>query len=224
MKVLIDDREGKRAKRAYKYFHNKGYNPIIAELRYGDYCFHKNNIAVAFEYKTMEDYLSSISNHRVFNQALNQSNHFDYHFVLVVGDWNKYDRAVKKKGYHSGNYIGKKSWNGSIASLVNFTSFLQSPSEEWSFDLMLRVALKCVKDKPVVHRFPKSRGSPAYRFLCNNVNRVGEKKAKLICDTLGLVSLGDVFCLTVDDLVRVNGVGRKGAELIVGEIWGGYLG
>lgn len=223
MKVAIDNREKDRATRGLKYFKKQGYTPVITTLKYGDFGFHDNNITVAFEYKTISDFISSIEDNRVFNQALNQSNTFDYHFIIIVGDEADYKKAVKTHGYHSGRYVGMSTWNGSIASLVNFTSVLTAKNESWAFDLMERVALKCTSDKPVIHRFPKSRGSPAFRFLVNNVSRIGTKTAENICDTLQLDCLADVFSVTESDLVKVDGIGEKKAGSIVGEIWKGYL-
>lgn len=214
----IDSREKDRGKRALTYFTNAGFQSMISELTVGDYGFYDNGINVLFEYKTIADFISSIEDNRVFNQALNQSNTSDYHFVLVVGSDKDFTKAVDNYGYHTKHYIGKETWNGSIASLVNFTSVLTAKNEEWSFDLMKRVAVKCCNTKPVVHRFPKSRGSPAYRLLVNNVNRIGTKTAENICKTLKLETIDDVLSLSVADLVKVDGVADVKAKSILKQV------
>ena len=219
---FIDSRESKRLVEAENYFINRGFNVQISELIVGDYVFSFNDVNVVFEYKTIEDFIGSVEDNRVFNQALNQSNQYDYHFVVVVGSDNDYDTAIKKHGFHSNHYISYKHINGSIASLVEFTSILQVKNQLLAFDLMERVAIKCLRDKPIIHRFPKSRGSPAYRFLVNNVNGIADKTAKMICDELDLWCIGDVLELNVDKLSCVKGIGKKKAENILIQIIGRY--
>ena len=70
---LIDDREQERGERAFDYFLENDFQPEITELIFGDFVFLDNDLSVAFEYKTLEDYFASINDNRVFNQALNQS-------------------------------------------------------------------------------------------------------------------------------------------------------
>ena len=219
---FIDSRETKRLAEAEKYFKNHGFNTEVKELIVGDYVFIFNDVKVIFEYKTIEDFIDSIEDNRVFNQALNQSNKYDFHFVVIVGSDNDYETAIIKHTRHTKHYIGLTNINGSIASLVEFTSILQVKSQDLAFDLMERVAIKCLRDKPIIHRFPKSRGSPAYRFLVNNVNGIADKTAKNICEDLDLWSLLDVLELNVNDLIKVRGIGRKKAENILLQIVGMY--
>lgn len=218
MNVYIDNRELKRISAGKKYFEK--YNPVIVHLMYGDYVFYDNGISVAFEYKTIADFINSINDNRVFNQALNQSNNFDYHFVIIVGNEKETSEAIREHGRQTGRYMSNRQLNGSIASLVNFTSVLQVKNESLAFDLMERVALKCLDDKPVIKRFPKSRGSPAYRLLVNNIEGIGEKTALRICDVLGLDSVSSVFGLDLDLLCSVEGIGERKACRILEQLKG----
>ena len=216
IKCFIDNREKDRVRTGLKYFSK--YQPVIFELPVGDYIFNSNNITVVFEYKTIEDFIGSVNDNRVFNQALNQTSEFDYHFVIIVGS-EKDLRTAKDKLYRNTKIsFNNKEFNGALASLVEFTSVLQVKNESLAFDLMERIALKCVRDKPVVHRYPKSKGSPAYRFLCNNVNGVADKTTRKICEDLDLWFISDVFNLNLDMLVSVNGIGRKKARNILNQI------
>lgn len=223
LQVYIDNREQDRVKSGTIYFRKHGYNPIISELLVGDYCFTDNNINVIFEYKTIEDFINSINDNRVFNQALNQSSEFDYHFVIIVGSENDLRKAKNTLYRTTGMSFNNKQLNGAVASLVEFTSVLMVKNESLAFDLMERIALKCVRNKPVIHRFPKSKGTPAYRFLCNNVNGIGDKTAEKICRDLDLWSVYDVLCLNVDILTGVSGIGRKKAVNILSQILGRYF-
>lgn len=66
---FIDDREQSRVKPAFQFFNElDDYTTYIMELPIGDYVFKGDNgITVAFEYKTIEDYLGSLADNRVFN-------------------------------------------------------------------------------------------------------------------------------------------------------------
>ena len=219
MEIYIDDREKSRIEPAIKFYTELGYNPTVTELTYGDYVFIDGDITVAFEYKTIEDYISSLSDYRVFNQAINQSNHFDYHFVIIVGTEHELQQTIRRNKEYTGRYMTLKEFYGSFASIVNFSSILQVPNSNHAFQLMESVARHCTDTKPVIKRFPKSRGSPAYRMLVNNVQKVGEITAKNICDTLGLVSIQDVLNIARQDLVKVDGVGDKKADVILEQLF-----
>ena len=83
MKVFIDSRETDRIKPAM--FHFSLNNDIsVEELETGDYIFEEDGKQVVFEYKTMSDFINSVSEGRVFNQAIDQQNQFDHHFVILL--------------------------------------------------------------------------------------------------------------------------------------------
>ena len=220
--VSIDDREQSRGFRAYSYYRDETpeITPESAELIYGDFVFSdsETNLKVAFEYKTLEDFINSINDNRVFNQALNQSNNFDYHFVIVVGTDKEKQKLIKDKQRYTGEYMTNNQFYGAYASLLNITSLVQVPNERTAFLVMGKIALKCLSDKPVLKRYNKSRGSPALRLLANNVHRIGEKTAVNICNTLKLESIQDVFNLTTDDLIKVEGIGEKTANNILKQL------
>lgn len=222
--VNIDTRESERGFRAFQYYRDKTENitPVSKELLYGDFVFTGDGLTVAFEYKTLEDYIASINDNRVFNQALNQSNNYDYHFVIVVGTDKEKSELIREKQRYNGRYITNKQFYGAYASLVNVTSLIQVPNEKTAFMVMGQVADKCCNTRPVLKRFNKSRGSPALRLLANNVHRIGEKTAERICTDLGLVSINDVLGLTVEDLCRVDGVGVKTAEYVLVQLNGEF--
>ncbi len=216
MKVLIDNREKTRVQQGLNYFSK--YEPLVTKLTVGDYIFDNNGILVVFEFKTVEDFINSTITNRVHNQGLRQAEEFDYHFIIIVGN-EKEIRKVKDKHYLlTGNHFTNNQWNGQIADLTVFSSVLTARTESLAFDLMERVALKCTNDKPVVPRYPKTRGCPAYRFLLNNVNGIGEVTAERIVEDLGLWFISDVFALNVERLKSVKGVGEKSARNILGQI------
>ena len=218
LSIKIDDREKDRIEQAVDFYEELGYSVEVEELLYGDYIFSDNGITVAFEYKTIEDYIHSLADYRVFNQAINQSNNFDYHFVIIVGTEKEKQEVIKENKRYTGEYVTNKQYYGGFASLVNFSSILQAPNTKTAFLIMERVALKCTDLKPVVKRFKKSKGTPAFRLLNNNVNRVGFITAKNICKTLNLKTVKDVFNVTKEDLISVKGVGVATADKILEQL------
>jgi len=214
-KIFIDDREQSRIKPALEYYKDKADEVEKTHLLNGDYVFMDNDIRVAFEYKTIEDYLQSITDNRVFNQMINLSNDFDYHFLIIVGSDKQRIELFKKQKRYTGRYMTMEQYYGSIASICNFSSVLQVNTEKQAFLLMWKIAEHCTNLKPVLKRFNKSKGTPALRLLANNVNSVGVKLGERICNDLDLVSVSDVLDLDKSDLVSVDGIGEVKAEDIL---------
>lgn len=224
---FIDDREQSRVKPAYNFFKNANknkhnleqYQVYVLELPIGDYVFKGDNgITVAFEYKTIEDYLGSLSDNRVFNQALDQSNNFDYHFIIVVGTPDELNTLIREKQSYTGRYMTLREYYGSFGSLLNVTSIIQVPNQNHAFQCMESTARHCIDTKPVLKRFPKSRGTPALRLLANNVEKVGYKTAEKICDKLHLLTIDDVLGLKKERLVEVDGIGDRKADIILKQL------
>lgn len=221
---FIDDREQSRVKPAYDFFTSCEYNVFVMELPVGDYVFTDTDtgLSVAFEYKTIADYLDSIVDNRVFNQALEQSDNFDYHFVIIVGTYNELNRLIRERKQYTGRYMSLKEYYGTFGSLLNVTSILQVPNMNHGFQLMESTARHCLSLKPVLKRYRKSRGSPALRLLANNVNGIGYSTAELICRNLGLESVADVLKLSKDDLLSVKGIGEVKADNILRQVHGEF--
>ena len=58
----------------------------LRELDVGDYIFTDDSDSVVFEFKSMSDFFSSITDNRVFNEAINQAEEYNHHFVIIHGD------------------------------------------------------------------------------------------------------------------------------------------
>ena len=146
-RVCIDDREQKRGFRAFQYYRDETtFKPEAHELMYGDFVFSNSEteLQVAFEYKTIEDFISSIYDNRVFNQALNQSNCFDYHFVVLVGSDKEKQELIRERKHYTGEYMSNSQFYGAYASLLNITSLVQVPNEKTAFLVMGKISEKCL--------------------------------------------------------------------------------
>ena len=219
MNITIDTREQNRIETATQYYESQGHNVTIKELPIGDYIF---NNQVVFEYKTIPDFITSIQSGRVFNQAINMAENYDYHYVIIQGDEHTRSRAIGM----SKNYIPVNitQYLGAIASLNRFTTVIESynPIVEEAYYRMLVTAKKALQDKPIVKKFPRKHKNPAFNYLCYCIYGINSKKAKLITDTYELKSLNDLLQLTTEDLQNIEGIGEKTAKNIIEAIHGNH--
>ena len=113
-------------------------------------------------------------------------------------------------------------YHGSIASINRYSTVIEcySPFINEAFYKMYIQAKKDLSSKPIVKKFPRKDKNAAFNFLCYSIYGINWKKAKLIIDTYDLQSLTDLFELTVDDLILIEGIGEKTATSIVEAIHG----
>ena len=212
MKVVIDSREQNRIQSATSYYKGQGLEVEVREEQIGDYIF---NDKVVFEFKTVPDFVSSIQSGRVFNQAINQAEEYDHHFVIIQGDEHSRAKAIAmSKHYREVSYF---QYLGAISSLNRYTTVIESysPFVQEAYYRMLSTATKCLQDKPIVKKFPKKHKNPAFNFLCYCVYGINSKKAQTIVDELNLLTLHDLMKIEHKDLMNIEGIGPKTASNII---------
>ena len=219
MNITIDSREQSRIDSATQYYEKQGHTVTVTELPIGDYLFDNQ---VCFEYKTIPDFITSIQDGRVFNQAINMTENYDYHYIIIQGDEHTRSRSIGM----SKNYIPVNitQYLGAIASLNRFTTVIESynPLVEEAYYRMLVTAKKALQDKPIVKKFPRKHKNPAFNYLCYCIYGINSKKAKIITDTYELKSLNDLLQLTTEDLQNIEGIGEKTAKNIIEAIHGNH--
>lgn len=216
--MLIDSREQKRIEIAKEYFTKNfdelktDYKVKVQELKTGDYVF---NNQVCFEYKTQSDFISSIIDGRVFNEAIRQSETYPYHFIIIQGT----NRDRKKALEYAGSF-NLKQYYGAIARLNTYTTVIQSTGlTEDAFYQMHIQTNKCLDNKTVkVKHFDVKSGNPAFNALCYCLDDVADTRAKTIVNTLNLKTWSDVYHLTKQDLLHVDGIGEVLSESIINQI------
>ena len=120
MLVQISDKEQSRIEPAKQYYTELGCDVEISNLQYGDYLFDKQ---VAFEYKTIPDFISSITDHRAFNETINQAENYDWHYLLIQGnEAERTKQLVISKHHHP---ITIFQYLGSIASINRYTTVIE---------------------------------------------------------------------------------------------------
>jgi len=216
MIVTVDSREKDRKERAIDFYTNKGHEAQVEMLDVGDYLFDNS---VVFEYKEISDFMSSIKNNSVFNEAANQSLEYKYHYVIIVGDVRDY------LNHNWAYYPTRKQWRnrydkflatnllmyyGAIRRLRVFTCPVEIIGEENAFQEMLLQAIKCLDGKSKyysnVTRQVESQ-DPVDVLLCATKN-ISVKKANAIRKTHTIDNIYDLMELTVNDFKQVDGLGE----------------
>ena len=215
MKVAISDKEQSRIPQAEKYFTSLGCETEVTNLQYGDYVFDGK---VAVEYKTMADFFASIQDNRVFNEAINQAENFDWHYVLIHGNEHERSKCVAM----SRNYIPVDlyQFHGAIASINRYSTVIEcySPFINEAFYKMYIQAKKDLSNKPIVKKFPRKHKNSALNWLCHDVYGINYKTAKKIVDELEINTLEDLFTLEHYRLTAIDGIGDKIADKIMRSI------
>ena len=209
--IVIDSREQKRIESATKYYKELGYDVTVSTLDTGDYLFHDK---VVFEYKTWSDYINSILDGRLFNEAINQSDTYPYHFVMIHGNNYTLREALKEHDNMTMKHI-----QGSIARLNTYTTVIQSTGGLESCFYMMHVqAQKCIDNKGKVKSFDAKTGNSAYNLLCYCFTGISDVRATNIVEQLGLEFWGDVYSISKERLLTVDGIGENIADDIMRQV------
>ena len=213
MKITVDSREQERANRAKEYFEDKGHDVTICELEVGDYLFNKQTV---FEYKRIDDFFSSLNDNRLWNQAINQYENFDYHYIIVEKNTDVL-MQLEKRLYQREFEVYNDRYDGMVASLNVFTTVIEKEKEEECFKAMLKTAEKVEKNSVLIKKPEFKSSSPTTNWL-TMIRGVGIETATMVVEEYDLNSLQDLLFLEKDDLTRIKGIGDKTAGLIIDSI------
>lgn len=206
MDVIIDSREQKRIPIATDYYTNQGCTVQIQELPTGDYIF---NDQVVMEFKTMSDFMSSITDGRLWNESQKQMEHYPIHFIVLHGTNRDYKQAFQHNG------LEEKHITGAIARLLTYTKIIRGTGTLTdTFELMRVTAEKCLDNKTLTKQFGTKSVNPAFNFLCYCVDDIKGERAKTIVNYLHLKTLNDLMKLDAAQLTSVPGIG----EVLAGKI------
>ena len=216
MKIAIDSKEKTRIRQAL-FFFGQNHEVSVEDMQFGDYVFtnESNGEQCAFEYKTCSDFINSVNENKVFNQAINQVENFKYHFVVIEYTEDLRRRLCEELWYHNKISFTKSQFYGAIAKLNTYTTVLTAESTRTCFELMEKQARKCFDDKPIYKQLKKVNENSAQNYLINCVYGIGMKTAENITGELKLFTLEDLLNLDKPMLLTVNGVGDKTAERIL---------
>ena len=213
-KVYIDDREKDRIDYAFKQY--APFNPVKTHLDVGDYIFRNEELdmCVVFEYKTANDFLSSIDGNHLHNQVYHMVTNFDYTFVIVQAE--DLQKTLQERYYSTGLDMSLSQINGAISDFCVNSTVLFVQTQYQAFDLMMRMAAKIFINKPIRWKYGKKTTNSALNYL-TSIRGLGDK-AEIICRELDLRTKKDLDDLTVEKLCGVKGIGEKTAEKIIKQL------
>ena len=215
MLVQISDKEQDRIKSASDYYREQGLTVEVSNLEIGDYIFSNNEDSVVFEFKTIPDYISSINDGRLWNEAINQAENYNYHFIMIYGDlYQRTQAIIQSKDYIPMNI---EQYIGSISSLNRYTTVLQCYNHviQEAYYTMMKQAEKCLSNRPIVKKFERKDKNPAFNYLAYCVYGISGKKAEKIVKELELSTLEDLLYLDHTKLTNIEGIGDKLASRIL---------
>ena len=220
MDIRIDSREKTRKDRAMIFYSGKGHTAKVEALDVGDYLFSDQ---VVFEYKEIGDFMSSILNESLFNEAANQALEYPFHYVVIVGDMKSYvksnwtyNKSKWKEDYP--NYIvnNYSRYYGALRRLRTFTTPIECFDEKQAFYEMLLQSIKCLDGKSKFYS-NVTRPVPSQDpidVILTSVKGISSKKAEAIRKTHTLDNIYDLMNLTINDLKEVDSIGDKTATNI----------
>lgn len=214
MKLIIDSREKSRIKQAKDICKEKGIEFDVRKLNSNDYIFFDGKKSVGFEFKEIKDFVSSISNGKIFRQVSESDT--DYTFV-IVSTYRSLDNALFiHNQFHKQQMY---SVDGAIARLnllCDGVWFEQTPVFTKCFNLMLLQAEKCFNQKHYSSKMEvrKTGDSAVINFL-SSVKGVSNITALRICGNLNLQTLEDLLSVDKESLVSIDGIGSKTADKVL---------
>ena len=215
MKILIDSREKERKGRAEIFYSGKGHEACVDALDVGDYIF---NDQVVFEYKEIGDFMSSILNESLFNEAANQSLKYPFHYVIIVGEMKQFvkNNWAYNKSRWNGDYpkyimSNYSRYYGALRRLRTFTTPIEVSDEKQAFYEMLLQSIKCLDGKSRYYSNVVRRADvqDAVDVLLTSCKGISIKKAEAIRKTHTISNIYDLMNLTVNNFEEVEGIGEK---------------
>lgn len=215
--VLVDDRENERVDYALSMY--SPFNPIKKHLDVGDYIFKGHNgVEVVFEYKEEDDFITSITgeNNHLHNQTYEMITNFDYTFIMVQCEDLR--KLLNDRYYKTGQDISFQQVNGATSEFNTVSTVLYAQTRYQAFDMMMRQAGKMIERKPFKYKYGKKSRNVALNYL-SAMKGVG-KRADNIVETLNLSTVEDLLNVTKEELLQVDLIGEKTANMILSYIRG----
>lgn len=220
--VKIDSREQTRVPYAKRFFSK--YNPVVSELATGDYIFKNMDTdeQVCFEYKTIKDFMGSISDGRIFEQVKRMNDEFDWSFIVIEGTIEDLNRENNRRMLqkNTGRPFSLSQFYGAIARLNTYVTVTQCHNQAQCFNYLEKQALKIFDNEPLIKHFKKDTENSALNYLMS-IEGIGFKTADLIVSEFKINTLFDLLQLVENtDLKYIKGIGEKTADNIEKNILG----
>lgn len=217
-KIYIDSRERERIVSAQKYFGHD--NTEIKQLDVGDYIYKPNDsdkCCVCEVKQVHTDLFTSIQSKKIFEQIRGLVENFPIHYLLIIGYPEEEiirNTIIKNKNPNYHWNFSLNQWYGFYSSVTQVTSVLFAYNWEQGLKLMELLFKKSTDNKNRLYNYMPKYENTAKTFISCKKG-IGENTAELVTSELGLETLNDLLTLNKDNLLSVNGIGDKKADLIM---------
>lgn len=208
VEVIIDDREKdkERVNAIIKYYGDT--RTSIQRLETGDIIIHQDNdISIAFEIKTWQDFIGSIKKRRVQEECLKMKKIYPFSFLIIYdnGKWNKkYTHASRAQ--IQGNII-------SIMQRYKVPVVIAKDLNE--LIVCLDICVKNVNKslEPIEPPVVRPKDSNEMINVLIGLPKVGKKTARKLLDEFNKPS--NVFNATEDELDNIKGLTKVSKRAIL---------
>lgn len=206
MRIFIDDRE-KDEERIWMI--KNGFNTPVETTRLdvGDLIIEQDDYpTLCIENKTIQDFISSCKNGRLFKEVVAMKLKYEYSFVIV------YDNGKWNREYVQQTYNEKY---GNIASiLLRHRCYLIQCNSSREYIPCIKALIRNIKkaDKPIETPEVLPNDSNEMIRVLRGLPGVGAKMARTLLDTFG--TPGKVFKATDDELNSVPRLQEKSKKAI----------
>lgn len=210
--LVVDTREHSRIEPCKEYFKKKNMPVKSKRLDYGDYVFDGR---VCFEFKTWEDFLSSMNDKSLFEEVYNQADYYDWSYLIICGDRDEavgrnfyVNPSMRRRFKTARNYYGfiDASVDGAIRRCRVVCNVITVDTLDKAFHEMFEQAKKCLGNKRyggTVRKGGVGVASPVEHFL-DGIRGFGVKTIDKFMETFEPKCLDDLLKISYDDLKEAD--------------------
>ena len=217
VRIYVDERE--KSSRIPDMLKAMGLTVIFKLLPIADYVVSDN---IAIERKRIDDFVSSVFDGRLFDQARRLSKTYSKPIFIVEGDFSYVKRITTKRSSILGALI-------SLALDFNLPIIFTSNAHETA-EVIKYIALreqrsnKIGKKSTIITVSKKPRLTETHEwqeYIVQSLPYIGPKLAKRLLEHFG--SIHRIFNASVSELTKIEGLGEKRAAEIVRIIRAKYI-
>ncbi|MGQ9781745.1 MAG: ERCC4 domain-containing protein [Nitrososphaeria archaeon] len=198
--IIVDHRESKSS--VPFLLKKMGIEIEFKLLEIGDYIISPE---IAVERKTLQDFVSSLFDGRLFYQIDNLTSSYPFPFLVIEGEYKNLECLIENP---------KAVYGALVSLLLNYkVNLINVPSEEETAFILSSLAGQFSRKPsyPIKH-VKKSNFFDQQVYVVSSLPFVGRAIATRLLDAFG--SPKNVFLASVDELARIKGLGKKRARKI----------
>lgn len=203
-KIFVDDREDpQRIKKLEEHF-----NVIVGRLDVGDILIPRdNNIKIAIETKTVQDFIQSCNNRRIQKEALQMRNKYDYSYIIIYSD------GKLNPKYHKQTVNQKTANLASLEIRYNVPFFWCKNFNEFVSQINSIINAVDKKPEPIEPPLVRLKDSNEKINVLIGIDGVGKQTAKKLLKHFKKPSA--VLNATEDELNKVPRLSKKAKKNIL---------